>query len=459
MPGDRLQRVVWALDHSCPMRTGSDPKRPCDVEAELESLVMYEEALREGASPVELLDDVLITGTRPLGDPFYLGSDQNLSVPETGWCVSSQFRNWGGAESLFRECGACQVNPRKHRLAGCHGSFYLDPDSVALNELLVSCVGELGLGEIYRECFDMTNPLYYGLWTRPTMDSRAQSVMLILLDHLANQNGFLDTCSASELQGLKRFCSGLKLAHEQGVMIHVELLAPGRQVLDVLSIFPHCPACRASALDQPWQRPYPSALQLCSACGMKFSPSETASSQRVVSLGSNLYDLLREKGYRALSVSFLARRACPSTEASAIVDAIVKTIEEERVFEEHLKTIRDRQREFLRDRVYAGLASVSPPPSDVIEVDSRSIDDQVWFESKAFELVLERAMDLGVTVRYMSHIGKTASDEKHIWEQIGNPLIRLKEWTAGGCQGKFSALLIVPNQILDSVDKDDNEEE
>ena len=456
MAGDLEQRVVWALEQQCSIRAATDPRRPSDVETALAPIVAYEEALREGTA-AELLGDVLVTSTRSLNDPFHLGSDRRLSVPETGWCVSSQFSDWGGVEGLFKECGACPSNVRRHRLAGCSGSFYLDPDSVPLNEFLVSTVGDLGLGEEYRRCFEMTNPLWYGLWNRHRLESNAQAVLLVILDHLLEKQGIPSSSSPSDLLELKTFRDGLRLAQEQGVTVHVELSAPRRQVLDLLTVFPHCPACRASALDQPWQRPYPNALQTCSVCGVDYSPSETASSQRMASAESNLYRLLGPDAYRDLSLSFLRRRACSAAESEDLVASVIKTIEEERSFEGHLKSIRDRQRQFLEENIYQGLSVLPPPPSEVIELDSNSVDEQIWFDSNTFKLVLSRVTELGVTIRYMTHIGINQADERHVWENIDDPLALLEEWTKSGCQGKFSALLIVPNSMLGSAQENKNE--
>jgi hypothetical protein len=451
---DIEQRVIWSLDQACELRSEASSSRPFDVETILNPVVQYERALRDGGEGCELVGDILVTSTRSLNDPFQLGAARSLGYPRAGWSVVEAFEKYGGPEGLFHCCGGCPANVSGHRLAGCKGSFYFDPDSVPLNEFLVATVGRLGLGESYRECFRMTNPLWYGLWINRELDSAAQVVLLHLFEALVawGQSKGKAAPNGEVHAGFSEFVGGIRKAQSQSIPLKVELLPPGRQVLDLVTTFPHCPACRASACDQVWQRHYPVALQACSACETSFSPAETVGALRVSDRGEALYDRLGSDQFRELVVTYLIRRGCPADETLTLVDSIEKTIREEREFEGRLDEIRAKQRRFLQTRVFHGLSSVSPPPSEIVEESvcaSSRIEDQVWFDSESFEMVLERVVRLGVTVRYMTHASPGRSLERHVWENIDDPLALLKKWREDGCCGKFSALLIVPSGVLE----------
>lgn len=451
---DLEQRVIWSLDQDCELRSEARSSRPFDVETILDPVVQYERALRTGGEGCELVGDILVTSTRSLNDPFQLGSVRSFGYPRAGWSVSAAFEKYGGPEGLFHCCGGCPANVSGHRLAGCKGSFYMDPDSVPLNEFLVATVGRLGLGGAYRECFRMTTPLWYGLWAKWELESAAQLVLLQLFEALMawGQSKEKGAPNSEMLAKFSEFIGGIRKAQSQSTSLKVELLPPGRQVLDLVTTFPHCPACRASACDQVWQRQYPVALQPCSACDTSFSPAETVGTLRLSDQGEALYERLGSDQFRELVVTYLIRRGCPADETLTLVDSIEKTILEERAFEGRLDEIRTKQRKFLRERVFFGLSPVSPPPSAIVEDsvgDSSGIEDQVWFDSESFEWVLQRVVSLGVTVRYMTHASPERELERHVWENIDNPIALLRSWRASGCCGKFSALLIVPNSVLE----------
>ena len=304
----------------------------------------------------------------------------------------------------------------------------------------------------------MTNPLWYGLWVKREVDSAAQLVLLHLFEAMMawGQGGEKGAPNSEALAGFSEFIGGIRKAQTQAMLLNVELLPPGRQVLDLVTTFPHCPACRASACDQVWQRHYPVALKACTACETSFSPAETVGTVRISDRGEALYERLGSDQFRELVVTYLIRRGCPADETLPLVDSIEKTIREEREFEIRLDEIRAKQRTFLQERVFLGLAAVSPPPSEIVEDcvrDSSGIEDQVWFDSESFELVLKRVVRLGVTVRYMTHASPERDLERHVWDNIDDPLALLKKWRESGCCSKFSALLIVPSSVLERGEK------
>jgi hypothetical protein len=300
----------------------------------------------------------------------------------------------------------------------------------------------------------MTNPLWYGLWAKRELESAAQLVLLRLFEAMMvwGQSGEKGAPNSEELAGFSEFIGGIRKAQAQAMPLNIELLPPGRQVLDLVTTFPHCPACRASACDQVWQRHYPVALQACSVCETSFSPTETVGTVRVSDRGEALYERLGSDQFRELVVTYLIRRGCPADETLPLVDSIEKTIREEREFEARLDKIRAKQRKFLQERVFFGLSEVPPPPSEIVEESIREpsgIEDQVWFDSESFEVVLQRVVRLGVTVRYMTHATPDSALERHVWENIDDPLALFQTWREDGCCGKFSTLLIVPSGVLE----------
>ena len=85
--------------------------------------------------------------------------------------------------------------------------------------------------------------------------------------------------------------------------------------------------------------------------------------------------------------------------------------------------------------------------------ESSGIEDQIWFDSETFEVVLQRVVQLGVMVRYMTHASPERDLERHVWENVDDPLALLKTWRESGCCNKFSALLIVPSGVLEKERK------
>jgi hypothetical protein len=304
----------------------------------------------------------------------------------------------------------------------------------------------------------MTNPLWYGLWAKREVDSAAQKVLLPLFGALMawGQSGEQGASNTEVFAGVSEFIGGIQKAQFQSIPLNVELLPPGRQVLDLVTTFPHCPACRASVCDQVWQRQYPVALHACTACETSFSPGETVGTVRISDRGEALYEHLGSDQFRELVVNYLIRRGCPADEILPLVDSIEKTIREEQEFEGRLDEIRAKQRRFLQERVFLGLSTVSPPPSEIVDESTREssgIEDQIWFDSETFEVVLQRVVRLGVMVRYMTHASPERDLERHVWENVDDPLALLTTWRESGCCNKFSALLIVPSGVLDKERK------
>ena len=448
---DQSQRVVWSIDHKCPIRDRSAQQTPIQVEAAVGPIVEYEQALRGASDRDELVGDIVVTSVRSLSDPFQFAAERKLNFPDRGWNVKEELAAWGGANGVFSLCGECPANPGRLRLGACSGSLDMDPDSRALNELLQGSLESCGLEELHRSFFVPTVPLWYGLWIRRELEGEAQLALRQILEGLLEQGEVAEECL--DHRGIRRLIEALDHAAVSGLTMQIELLAPGRQVLDLMNTFPHCPHCRASALDQVWQRPYPTSLQACSVCGSKFSPAETVSATRVWDLSRSLYDELGCLQYRELLQQYLGRRGIQGADLISIQKRVEKTIEDERSFRLRLDALRKRRHRYLETHVFFGLKSVPPPPSGVLnDPDETSEDEQTWFRADEFEALLNRVVSLGLTVRYMTHMGGEATLERHAWEGIDDPLHVFEQWKASGCQSKFSALLLVPQSVLGEED-------
>ena len=453
------QRVVWSLDYTCSVRQSMSDPSPRLVAERLGIAVDYDRALRVSSSGRELIEDVLVTNSRCVPESCTPPPGRVLAYPTRGWSVSEQFGPLGGPLEVATICGTCPANARTHRLAGCWGEISVDPDSVALNQKLTAILDRLGGESTLEECFQSTQPLWYGLWMRSPVPSKTLLVLECLIEELVDQIGD-GSASESDLPArgeLLHFLEGVGLAKGRALPLRVELRSPHRRVLDLTRIFPHCPHCKALACDQLWQREYWAALHSCSVCGVSFSPAECVETHRHEEREESLFKLLGSRSYQRLIHLSLKRQACEEDEAGRIAEAVTAVIEEEQTMRERFVTMQDRQMTFLEAHVYRGLCPVPPPASGVVEdagvADGPDPDGMYWFDSGAFEEVLKRVRQHGLRVRYMTHVGATSKEERHAWDQIGDPETLFRQWKASGCTGKFSVMLIVPGLGARSEDK------
>ena len=441
------QEVLWSLGFDCALRARAESKQPSRVQDSLRRPIHFERSLRSASRHGEVIDDVVVTDCRSIAEVLRNPSHGELLYPEKGWLVSQRFGEFGGVEKMGQMCGTCPANPSSHSLAGCSGRFYLAPDSGALNELLVTTIGRSGRQLDYENEFTLTTPLWYGLWIGGRISGEGLELLACLLEEMINAGGF--EISSAERGGLMTFGRAVQHAIQNDLEVHVELSPPRRHDLDVVQVLAHCPRCRARASDQPTIHKMPTALQSCFVCGIRFSPAESVGAFRQSTLGDSLYRQLGHDAYGQWLGRYFARRELVGDEATLLVDELLAVAARELAFEDQLVELRSRQRQFLEEQIYVGMAEVPSPCCMTGELEEgEGIETQRWFLADEFETILRRAVKRGVLVRYLTHMGKSKASERHAWEELENPFSVFEKWREQGCDEKFSALLIVPKELV-----------
>ncbi len=435
--GEQPQRVVWALDYACDLRPSGAKASAAGVRERLAKIKAYSTALRAPSIQGTLVGDVMVTG---FGRDRALRGELSPTIelyPETGFVVSQEFARWQGPTGLFDRCGRCPANLSVRGLAGCSGSLYRDPDSPRLEEALRTSWERIAPAHPDHRLETATTPIWYGLWAESPLPSESLGFYLSLFTSCR-------TDWEGDTRELDQFLAALQHARKEGWAVRVELLPPSRRELDIVTIFPHCPRCRASALDQRWQQPVPTALQTCSTCGTRFSPAEHTKRWRSSKQSRSLLSLLGEEAFFELNRTWLRGREVPPDACDRYAQVLVAAAREE---ERNRAAVEERAKleaKLLDEWVFKGVEACSPPP-DELE------DSQRWFRPEAFEGVLRRAQANGLTVRYMSHWDTNPLLIRHLWESIDDSERVLRAWLAEGCRNRFCAIFVVPPEQLESL--------
>jgi len=80
--------------------------------------------------------------------------------------------------------------------------------------------------------------------------------------------------------GLLEFTSALDIAISGCGFLHVGLNPPGHTDFGSLTIFCHCPRCKADSGLERWESEYPSEPMQCAVCGFEYSPAATSDRRR-----------------------------------------------------------------------------------------------------------------------------------------------------------------------------------
>jgi hypothetical protein len=142
-----------------------------------------------------------------------------------------------------------------------------------LEEVLWETIGEEGWGERLPRLFPITNSLWHTFW----MDSPLSSEQIGFLHDLFAALGKRPDCSESYLS---EFLGGLDEASKCHLPVYVTLTPPGHCDMGWVTIFPHCPRCKAEAPPPRWQESYFLESMDCPVCGTSYRPAETYSSER-----------------------------------------------------------------------------------------------------------------------------------------------------------------------------------
>ena len=163
---DRLQSVCWCIQYGCPVRTGEAITKPEDAlrwtnRAKSHSKLISKISEEYGNG---LVDDIYVAGC-VIKDTSLWHSQPGCNTwrnlyPDNGYRVFAEFPR--RKEQFFEICDNCTANTTPNALAGCAGSFYINPESEALDQHLTEIILRLGLGDEVQSEFLSTKPKWYG---------------------------------------------------------------------------------------------------------------------------------------------------------------------------------------------------------------------------------------------------------------------------------------------------------
>lgn len=139
--------------------------------------------------------------------------------------------------------------------------------------LLWQSIERTGLEPSLRECFQITDPLWYGLWIdSPLTRQQCQALQVLFADLIATTPRYAKYA--------EEFLVALQAACQSDEVLTVALGTPGHVDLGWITTFAHCPRCKAEAPLKRWQDSYPVEPIECPICGHSYSPAATYSSKR-----------------------------------------------------------------------------------------------------------------------------------------------------------------------------------
>jgi hypothetical protein len=285
---DTPEFLVWAIEHTCPVRgtqDGSDPER---IERQLRAARAVSNAHREGRVFEGLCVD-----------------------PPDGFRIDDALAVYGGPARAEAACLNCPINflledqwPAPSTgsltsLAGCYGILPLPDDTRRFHEAI-----ERGIErEAKIEDFG-TRPRWYGIWLHSPLWDEALFMAWLILDASPIEDR---RCKSAVLE-LK---AGLNIAFNAGARLHVRLFPRGRVIGGQWVLIPHCPRCNAEWSD--------TRASQCAVCGYVGHPApETKRLARGKRPYFPLDRLLGEKQAADFLVryeAFRARQASPDQAA------------------------------------------------------------------------------------------------------------------------------------------------
>ena len=441
---------MWALEESCALRKVGQSRLPRNAIDAVSRARSYSENLRRKASGFGIFGDIFVTG-HTFGDrPQTDKKRPPPPYPADGFIISKEFAGPEGAADLFAMCGACRANTTRHEIAGCCGTLSQWPDSHETEEQIQGIISRLQLQEQMEKQFPRTTPVWYGLWAKspvpPESLGTLRAIISAMREEDAREMEISKKADTRQLRDFSLFAKATELAEEGNMSLHVTLLPLGHTDFGIYTVFPHCPFCKASARIQRWQRKYPSTLYECHVCGRKYSPSETATSKRMDDEGPGLREVLGENRFYQFAKEYLIAHGESSEEADAIVyetEAREKARQEKWREKAQLQLKKDA---FLKDNVFAGIETVSPPRCFG---DGQDEDLGFWFNCDAFAEVLRRCEAHVIGVNFMIHDSPDGNtDRQEMSRRISDPLALLRQWLSEGCNGKFSAGYNVPEKLV-----------
>ena len=170
-----------------------------------------------------------------------------------------------------------------------------------LIQLLQEIVNRKELQLSLQANFEITRPIWFGLWIRSPLNKSQCSLLHGLMmemgeqlretlvaeleqKHLENPDTFTTTevmqyeqIYDEDHRNLLEFLSALKIAIIHDIPMHVALNPSGHADFGFLTTWPYCPRCKAASPSNKWDE----KECVCTACGNTYFPMETMSMEKL----------------------------------------------------------------------------------------------------------------------------------------------------------------------------------
>jgi formylglycine-generating enzyme required for sulfatase activity len=307
---DTRQVVSWALERTCPFRSGDGwflPTRTCTQLADLRTV-----ASAEGDG--RIVNGVCVMSWTTERD----NTGKVHNIPFSGFGIEDRLGSVGGLTAALMTCRACEANAKTELgidVAGCFGHLDGCPDSEELDRELWQIIEQRNLEGRLRAAFPVTTPLWYGFWINSPLRRVQAEFLYELLDAACDPNDLQD-------KDVQHFLKALEAAVRWELPVHVSLAPLGHTDFGWYTVFPHCPRCKANAPVGRWKDSYPKEPHECQVCGHRFIPDEHHSSER------DQYDWdadrlekrLGEVGYEQFVRAFLLHGGCSPEQVEEVID-------------------------------------------------------------------------------------------------------------------------------------------
>jgi hypothetical protein len=245
--------------------------------------------------------------------------------------------------------------------------------------------------------------------------------------------------------------TAIDIAESQSLNLHVRLLPLGHTDFGIYTVFPHCPFCKAPAQVARWQREYPIEHHVCRVCGTKFSPQETASSEKMDWDRVELRDLLGQKQFEEFAKAYLITNGeSPDAAAVIVQESEAAELRRQQLARRNQELERLRQR-YLEQHVFGGLDYLPAPKSD-LDNDIPDADEgdgcTGWFSAANLAVVLQRCQTQGIKITMMQHSSAKGDLDRFEIRNLKSPQDILSKWVADGCNESFHAVCRVPDSLV-----------
>jgi hypothetical protein len=433
---DTIQIVHWALEQACGLRSAEAVCDPVQALGRTMRAAMFSENVVERGQGCGLLGDVCVTSYVYAQTFERFKGGGVLGYPHSGFVVSREFESVGGVEGLVNMCRQCPANATPARPAGCAGMIS-NGGSAEAQRQLESIISRLGLEAAVAEAFPRTQPLWYGFWVHSPLSAHAIDVLHALMSELLGEVPI----EIARYQ-LRPFIEALRIAREGRVKLHVSMSPPGHVDFGIVTAFPHCPACKAGARVERWQKRYPTNPYTCHVCGTKYSPADTASSESDPDDEPELSEILGPERFREFTKAYLIAQGLSETDAVTAIEEMEHDADQSRAKAAEAALRAARKEAYVQEALYAGLHPV------VGKMHEKALSNDHLFAPKEFSELLRRCREKGVAVSFMFHRSDIDDLGRATYHQPTNPEEVFGKWKSEGCNELFGAWFNVRDELL-----------